>query len=81
MVMSVPTIELVTMRGGIVFSVAALQVAWDLEDRGLQLAADGDRLLVGPRGLLTDADRENIRRWQRHLIEIVRCDAGTAGVQ
>ena len=38
---------------------------------------DGDRLMVGPRDRLTDEDREQIRRWKRHLLAIVADDADT----
>lgn len=61
----------VTLRNGLTVPVEALRLAWALEDRGATLAVAGeDTLLVKPRGLLTDADREAIRRWKLHLLAL-----------
>jgi hypothetical protein len=63
--------EFVTLIDGPTLPLQALQLAWDLEDRGVVLSIrDGD-LCAGPRRLLTDADREAIRRWRKHLMAIV----------
>jgi hypothetical protein len=69
--------DFVTLRGGLTLPLAALQLAWDLEDRGLHLTLDGDGdvLSVGPGDRLTDADRALIRRWKPHLLAIVAYDA------
>lgn len=42
---------------------------------------DGDMLVIGPRTLLTDRDREQIRRWKLHLMAIVTYDANAQKVQ
>ena len=67
--------DFVTLRGGLTLPLAALRLAWDLEDRGLHMTVLDDRLIVGPRELLTDADRDLIRRWKLHLMAIVTYDA------
>ena len=45
--------------------------------RGCRLHVDGQDLLVGPGERLTDADRDQIRRWKPHLLAIVSYDAET----
>ena len=67
--------DFVVLRGGLTLPVDAVRLALDLERRGLRLAADGDSLSVGPRELITDADRNLIRRWKAHLLAIVSYDA------
>jgi hypothetical protein len=66
--------DFVVLRGGLTLPVAALRLAWDLEARGFHLRAVDDLLTVGPRDLLTDADRDLIRRWKPHLLAIVAYD-------
>lgn len=62
---------------GLTLPLAAVQLALDLENRGLRLTIDdGDVLVVGPRERLTSADRKAIRLWKRHLLAIVSYDAG-----
>ncbi len=53
----------------------ALQILWRLEERGVRVQRDGDDLLVGPRSLVTDEDREAIRQWKRHLLVLATLDA------
>jgi hypothetical protein len=67
--------DYVVLRGGLTLPLAALRVAWNLEARGLRLGVDGDMLTVGPRTLVTDADREALRRWKPHLLALVAYDA------
>lgn len=69
----------VMLRGGLTVPVVALQLALDLEAHGLHMDVDGDVLTIGPRELLTDADRALIRRWKPHLLAIVAYDADTFG--
>jgi hypothetical protein len=64
--------DFVTLRDGVTLPVAALQLAWGLEDRGLHFSIDGDVLTVGPGDRLTDDDRALIRRWKPHLLALVR---------
>lgn len=62
---------LVVLHGGLAVPLAALRVLWSLEDRGLIVRLDGDGLLVGPRGKLTDADRAGIRQHRDDLRQLV----------
>ncbi|MBI2834770.1 MAG: hypothetical protein HYX76_10145 [Acidobacteria bacterium] len=66
--------EFVTLRNGFTVLLPALQLAWRLEDRGcfLRVADDGVGLLVGPRRLVTDIDRQCIRVYRDELIALVR---------
>jgi hypothetical protein len=63
--------DVVMLNGGLTLPVAALQLAWSLEARGIHMGIDGDMLTIGPRELLTEADRAVIRRWRLHLLAIV----------
>jgi len=61
------------LRGGLSVSREALDLAWGLEARGLDLrVADDGRILVGPDRLLDDEDRDAIRRLKPDLIALVR---------
>lgn len=64
--------DFVALRGGLTLPLAAIRLAWDLEDRGLYLRRDGDVLSVGPGDRLTDDHRVLIRRWKPHLLALVR---------
>ena len=67
--------ELVTLRGGLVVSVDALRVLWDLEDRGFDVKlGDGRRykVLVGPSDRLTAEDKAAIHTHRDALAELVR---------
>lgn len=67
-----PVTEFVSLRGGLAVPVAALQLALDLEARGLPLATDADHQFIVPDdGRLTDADRIAIARWRLHLGALV----------
>ena len=69
--------DLVQLRGGLVLPLGAIQLALELESRGLRIALDGDAVVISPRQLLTDADRVLIRRWKLHLQAMVNYDADT----
>lgn len=56
---------------GVTLPLEPVLLALDLEHRGLRLEVDGDVLAVSPRDRLTEEDRDAIRRWRWHLIEIV----------
>jgi len=66
---------------GLILPLAPLLLALDLEHRGCRMELDGDILVIGPRTLLTDRDREQIRRWKLHLMAIVTYDANAQKVQ
>jgi hypothetical protein len=70
--------DFVTLRSGLTLPLAALQFAWHLEERGLHMGVLDDLLTVGPRDLLTPADRDLIRRWKLHLLAIVSYSADAA---
>ena len=70
--------DFVTLRGGLTLPLDALRLAWALEERGLHMGVLDDLLTVGPRELLTDADRDLIRRWKPHLLAIVSYTADAA---
>jgi hypothetical protein len=62
----------VTLAGGLTVPLAALQVLWALEDRGVQLQLEGtDGIVARPKQLLTDADRAEIRRYRWHVLAIL----------
>jgi hypothetical protein len=63
---------LVTLKDGLVASVQALQLLWQLEDRGFALRPVGDRLQVQPVDLLTAADVAVIRANRDELLALVR---------
>jgi hypothetical protein len=62
--------DLVVLRGGVSVMLPAMRLALDLEDRGFTFAVDNGELVVRPRALLTDRDREHIRRWVDDLKRI-----------
>ena len=59
--------DFVVLKDGMIVPVAAVRLALDLEARGCQLQIDGDGLMVGPRNLITEQDREAIRLWKSQL--------------
>ena len=69
----------ITLRGGCVVPLSALQFCWALEDRGLNLQLDGDDILVHPRTLLTDTDRAAIRELRPYLKALIAYLLGTGG--
>lgn len=57
------TNRFVTLRGGHVVPAPVFMLAMDLEARGLWLrCADGSAIEIGPRHLVTDADRAAVRQ-------------------
>lgn len=69
--------DFVTFAGGLTLPIAVWLLALDLESRGVQMAVDGDQLVVSPRELVTEADIAQIRRWKSHLIAVVQYQAPT----
>lgn len=67
--------ETVVLTGGLVVPLAALRLAWSLEERGITLRVDSDGdggLMAGPPRLLTDADRRAMREHRGSLLDIAR---------
>jgi hypothetical protein len=60
------------LAGGLTVSLDSLQLLWSLEDRGCVIEAEQGDLLVGPRGRVTDAERERIRALKFELLALVR---------
>ena len=60
--------QFVTLRDGPTLPLPVLQLAWNLEDRGVTLSlTPGGILSLAPTSVLTDADRVAIHRWRQHL--------------
>ena len=71
-----PPRAFVTLKQGPTLPVEALELAIDLERRGVALSLDADQqLVIDPSADLNDLDRSRIRRWRWHLAAIVgyRC--------
>ena len=68
--MSTPA-DFVELRGGLILPTAAIDLALDLEWRGIRLGVGPHgTLLAEPGCLITDDDRASIRRWKWHLLAI-----------
>ena len=65
-------VDVVVLKGGVTVPLPALQLAWQLEHRGITVIEDGDGLVVRPRQCLTDEDRAAIRAWRDALRVIAR---------
>ena len=63
--------EVLTLANGPTVSLAALRLLWAFEDRGCTVKQDAGDLLVGPRGLVTDDEREQIRAHRQELLALV----------
>ena len=71
-----PSRSLVTLKGGLVLPVEAIEFAIDLERRGIPLATDRDHQFIVPTDTrLTEADRAGIRRWSAHLAAVIEYQA------
>ena len=61
----------VVLRSGVSVPFAALVLLWELENHGLSVEQVGELLAIGPRNLLTDDDRVNVRRHRESLRVLV----------
>ena len=69
--------EAVTLKGGMVVRLTALQLLWRLEARGLNLEREGNQLAVSPRQFVTEGDRRDISEHRDELLQLVDyCDDG-----
>jgi hypothetical protein len=65
-------VEFITLKGGVIVSRTALQLALDLEVRGIPLTTNADHQFIVPTDdRLTVADLAAVRRWEKHLAAIV----------
>ena len=64
--------EHVTLKGGLLVSLPALQTLWSLEDRGFLLRVDGDALVVRPKSRITPDEDHAIRDHRVELIQLVQ---------
>lgn len=62
----------VLLRGGVAVPLAVLQIALDLEARGVTIRAIGRSLIVEPQALLTPADEALVRRHRFDLGRLAR---------
>jgi TubC N-terminal docking domain len=71
-------VEYVMLRGGLTLPLPALQLAWNLEERGFRLGVTpGGEFVVNQQTALTEADRLAIERWRGHLAAIAAHQAPT----
>ena len=67
--------ECITLRGGVVVSLRALRLGWQLEARGIVLSAREGRLCIAPEDGLTAVDRDRIERHRNELLTLAAYDA------
>jgi hypothetical protein len=68
--------DLVYLRGGLTVPLPAVELALDLERRGIELwSEENDVLFFGPPERVTDEDRIALRRWKRHLLALLAYQA------
>ncbi len=68
--------DAVMLTPGLVVSLNALRLLWELEERNCIIRLDGGHLFIGPRQQLTDSDRASIRLHRDELIALVQhCEA------
>jgi hypothetical protein len=71
-----PSSRYITLKNGQTLPVVAVQLALDLERRGIPLHTDANHQFIMPDDeRLTDADRRAIQRWRLHLSAIVEYEA------
>ena len=63
--------DLIPLINGPVVSLAAVRLLRDLEDRGIDVAAQGDTLQVRPGSALTDGDLAALTRWKQHILAVL----------
>ena len=67
--------ETITLRGGVVVTLRALRLGWELEAHGRVLSADDGRLHIRPSDGLTPLDRDRIERHYHELLMLASYDA------
>ena len=68
--------DTVTLGTGLVVSLDALRLLWEFESRKCIVRREGEALVVGPRGLITDVERDRIRQHKNELLALIDyCEA------
>ena len=63
------------MKSGLAVSREALELLWRLEDTGMVIRLENERLRVGPADRVSEADDVAIRQYRDELVALVRmCD-------
>jgi hypothetical protein len=65
----------IVLPGGLAVCFPALRLVWGLEERGLRLRAEGDTIVVSPRGRLSEDERAGLRRYRADVLALIRYDA------
>lgn len=66
------TPRFVILRSGPVVPVDVLRLVWRLEHAGFMFGlTDEHDVWVSPGSRLTDADRDELRRWKRHIVALL----------
>ena len=64
--------EFVRLATGHVVPLPVVQVLWNLTGRGIRLDLEGENGIIAyPASLLTDRDRQAIRRWRHHVLAVL----------
>lgn len=69
--MSAASDRFVQLSHGPIVPIEPLMLMLGLEARGVRLTSDGQDLVITPFSLLTDDDRQQLRRWKLHLLALV----------
>lgn len=71
----------IVLRGGLTIPAEPYLLLLELEARGLTVKRDGEMVIVTPKGHLTDADRDAIRKWKGHVLSLLDYIASPPEVQ
>ena len=61
----------VVLRGGLSVPLEPVLLLLDLESRGFDVSREDDAILIRPKGRLTDADRNALKRWRPHVLALL----------
>lgn len=68
--------ETIVLKGDLAVPLEALRLLWSLEDRQYRIRVADQRLVVNPRGTLTEEDRTQIAEYKWTLVALVQyCEA------
>ena len=63
--------EVVTLRGGLCVPLVVLQLAWRLEEQGIEMRVDGHDVIVRPAQRVSTEDRQLLKKHVRELKQLV----------